>query len=194
MPANGVALISAISCPMRFAMRTSTVSHQTRVRLQPQCACKHSEQNEATNDVAVFGDMGEQLTHCKVICVWVAWGITPVFWRGRLYDSHHHLLETWSADPTEDAPGILLTAVGRHGLNQRSEFINRAIYQPVDPPAQLPAVIPSSRNRGIRGARCIRCYPVGRPSTCGPFGARYRAVAGCPGEWPDAPICMRNAR
>jgi hypothetical protein len=48
-----------------------------------------------------------------------------------LYDSHHQLLEAWSADPTEDGPGILLTIVGRHGLDQSNEFTDGAAEQPV---------------------------------------------------------------
>jgi hypothetical protein len=57
--------------------------------------------------------------------------MTSVYWGGRLYDSYHQLLEAWSADPTEDAPGISLTVVGRQRLDQRGEFINRAVEQPV---------------------------------------------------------------
>jgi len=57
--------------------------------------------------------------------------MTSVFWRGRLYNSYHQLLEAWSADPTEGGPGILLTIVGRQGLDQRNQFINRAAEQPV---------------------------------------------------------------
>jgi len=57
--------------------------------------------------------------------------MTSVFWGGRLYDSYHQLLKAWSADPTEDGPGILLTVVGSQGLDQRNEFINRAVEQPV---------------------------------------------------------------
>jgi hypothetical protein len=45
---------------------------------------------------------------------------------GRFYDSHHHLLVTWSADAIENGLGVLLAICGWHGLDESKEFINRA--------------------------------------------------------------------
>jgi hypothetical protein len=90
----------------------------------------YSEKNEPAHDIVFNSYMGEQITHCKIIRVWVRWWTTSIVHRC-LYDSHYQLLESWSADPAENGPGIALTTIGGHGLDRSNEFINRATKQPV---------------------------------------------------------------
>lgn len=91
----------------------------------------HSKNNEPPHDIIFLGDMGEKIADRKVICVRVHWRMIAVFLASRFYDPQHQLLETWAADAAENGPDILLTIIGRHGLDQSNEFINRAAEQPV---------------------------------------------------------------
>jgi hypothetical protein len=76
----------------------------------------YSEKNEPAHDIVFDSYMGEQITDCNVIRVYVRWWTTSIV-HGRFYDSHYQLLETWSADPAENGPSILLTIIGGHWLD-----------------------------------------------------------------------------